>query len=142
MRSLSAESRYFRFMDALRELTPMMLVRFTQIDYDREMAFIGTVERDGREAEIGVCRYITNPDGETCEFAIVVSDEWQRRGLGRKLMSQLIDVAKASGLKAMVGHILAANHGMLALCETLGFSISPDPDDPKVKRARLLLNER
>ncbi len=142
VRGLSAESRYFRFMDALRELTPMMLVRFTQIDYDREMAFIGTVERDGGEAEIGVCRYITNPDGETCEFAIVVSDEWQRRGLGRKLMIQLIDVAKARGLKAMVGHILAANHSMLALCEALGFAVSPDPDDPKVKLARLVLNER
>ena len=142
VRSLSAESRYFRFMDALRELTPMMLVRFTQIDYDREMAFIGTVEREGRETEIGVCRYITNPDGETCEFAIVVSDEWQHRGLGRKLMIQLIDVAKARGLKAMLGHILAANRSMLALCEALGFSISPDPDDPKVKRARIVLNER
>ena len=95
VKSLSAETRYFRFMDTLRELTPQMLVRSTQIDYDREMAFVATVPEDGREAEVGVARYVANPDGESCEFALVVADDWQRKGLGRRLMGQLIDVARA-----------------------------------------------
>ncbi|MGE0557950.1 MAG: GNAT family N-acetyltransferase [Burkholderiales bacterium] len=139
VRGLSAESRRFRFMDTLRELTPMMLVRFTQIDYDREMAFIATVQRDGRESEIGVCRYVTNPDGQTCEFAIVIADDWQYRGLGRRMMTQLIEVARSRGLGAMIGHVLSSNNGMLALCESLGFTTALSDDDPQVRRVTLLL---
>jgi acetyltransferase len=139
VKGLSAESRYFRFMDTLRELTPKMLVRFTQIDYEREMAFVATVEEGGREVEIGVVRYVTNPDGETCEFALVVADAWQRHGLGRRLMELLIEVARARNLKAMLGHILAANLGMLRLCANLGFTIAESPDDPTLRRAVLSL---
>lgn len=141
VRSLSPESRRFRFMDTLRELTPMMLVRFTQIDYDREMAFVATVERDGKEVEIGVCRYITNPDGVTCEYAIVIADDWHRRGLGRRMMGQLIEVARRRGLEAMVGHVMSSNRGMLELCQELGFVISDSSDDPMVKRATLALKD-
>jgi acetyltransferase len=141
VKGLSDESRYFRFMDTLRELTPMMLVRFTQIDYDREMAFIATIDEGGREVEIGVVRYITNPDGETCEFALVVTDAWQRRGLGRRLMELLIEVAQQRGLKEMVGHILSNNVSMLALCGGLGFDIAPSAEDPTQKRATLPLEK-
>jgi acetyltransferase len=139
VKGLSAESRYFRFMDTLRELTPRMLVRFTQIDYEREMAFIATIAEGAREVEIGVVRYVTNPDGETCEFALVVADAWHRRGLGRRLMELLIEVARARSLKAMVGHILANNQGMLNLCAELGFMIGESPDGPTLKRAVLHL---
>jgi acetyltransferase len=139
VRELSPESRYFRFMNTLRELTPQMLVRFTQIDYDREMALIAVLERDGREREIGVARYAANPDGETCEFAVVVADDWKRRGVGRKLMSQLIEVARARGFKAMVGHVLANNESMARLAAALGFTLTEVPGDPLVKRATLLL---
>ncbi len=139
VRGLSAESRYSRFMDALRELTPQMLTRFTQIDYDREMAFIATVVEQGRETEVGVCRYVTNPDGESCEFAIVIADEWQRKGLGRRMMSALVDVARSRGLREMMGHILAHNHGMLALCAKLGFSIADSSEDRGIKRVALAL---
>lgn len=139
VRRLSPESRRFRFMDTLRELTPAMLVRFTQIDYDREMAFVATIQRDGREVEVGVCRYITNPDGVTCEYAIVVADDWQRRGLGRRMMGQLIEVARRRGLEAMVGHVMNGNLGMLELCQQLGFVVSDTSDDPSVKRVTLAL---
>ncbi len=140
VRSLSPQSRRFRFMDTLRELTPMMLQRFTQIDYDREMAFVATVQREGREVEVGVCRYITNPDGASCEYAIVVADDWQGRGLGRRMMTELIKVAKARGLSSMIGHVFASNRGMLHLCEALGFVITDSADDPQVKRATLALD--
>ena len=139
VKGLSSESRYFRFMDTLRELTPKMLVRFTQIDYDREMAFVATIHEGGREHEIGVARYVTNPDGETCEYALVVTDLWQRHGLGRRLMELLIEVARARGLKAMVGHVLASNQAMLELCAELGFAIAESPDGPTLKRAMLHL---
>jgi acetyltransferase len=141
VKSLSAETRYFRFMDTLRELTPQMLVRFTQIDYDREMAFVATIAQQQREAEIGVARYVTNPDGESCEFAVVIADGWQRKGLGRRMMEQLIGAARARGLRAMVGHVLAENRGMLALCKVLGFGISDSAEGATVKRVSLALAE-
>ncbi len=140
IRKLSPESRYFRFMDTLRELTPGMLVRFTQIDYDREMAFVATVPEGAAENEVGVCRYITNPDGTSCEFAIVIADDWHRRGLGRRMMAQLVEAARARGLRTMIGHVLAENRGMLQLCQGLGFVISDSPEGPMIKRATLALS--
>lgn len=141
VRSLSPESRRFRFMDTLRELTPRMLARFTQIDYDREMALIATVGRDGAEVELGVCRYITNPDGASCEFAIVIADEQQGRGLGRRMMTQLIAVARMRGLQTMIGHVMGSNRGMLNLCQSLGFVLADNAEDPAVKRVTLALND-
>jgi acetyltransferase len=140
VRGLSAQSRHYRFMDTLRELTPLMLSRFTRIDYVRDMAFIATIEREGRETEVGVCRYVTNPDGISCEFAIVIADNWQRRGLGRRMMTQLIDVARARGLQTMSGDVLGSNHGMLNLCLSMGFVISDDADDVMAKLVTLKLN--
>ncbi|MBX3665917.1 MAG: GNAT family N-acetyltransferase [Burkholderiales bacterium] len=139
VRALSPVSKRSRFMDTLRELTPQMLARFTQIDYDREMALIAVVAQDGREREIGVCRYVTNPDGVSCEYAVAVADDWQCRGLGRRLMTALIGVARARGLQTMIGHVLAGNRAMLDLCGKLGFAIA-DTDDPQVRRVTLALH--
>jgi acetyltransferase len=139
VKQLSPEAKYFRFMSAIRELSPQMLARFTQIDYDREMALIAVTARDGREEEAGVARYITNPDGASCEFAIVVDDEWQARGLGRRLMTQLIEVGRLRGLTTMSGDILAANQAMLALAASLGFAIGQVPGEAGLRRATLAL---
>ncbi len=133
--ALSDESKYYRFMDTLRELTQAMLVRFTQIDYDREMALIATLPAgDGKELQIGVARYVTNPDGETVEFALAVADDWQKHGVGRKLMSALIDCARQKGYRAVVGDVLAQNTKMFRLMTTLGFTIHPHHEDPAIKR--------
>jgi acetyltransferase len=132
VRRLSPESRYFRFMQALRELSPQMLARFTRIDCDREMALVACVSRDGREAEVGVARYIANPDGRTCEFAVVVADEWQGRGIASRLMTELMRVARDRGLRKMVGEVLASNTKMFDLMRGLGFATAPG-DDPTVQ---------
>lgn len=131
---MSDESKYFRFMDTIRELTQSMLVRFTQIDYDREMAFIAVTEENGEDTQVGVSRYVLNPDGETVEFALAVADDWQKRSVGRKLMTVLIDCARAKGYRAVVGDVLAMNTKMFKLMTSLGFTIHPHPDDPSVKR--------
>jgi acetyltransferase len=140
VKNLSDNSRYFRFLNSVRELTPAMLARFTQIDYDREMAFVAVREEVGREIEIGVARYVTNPDGRTCEFAIVLAEAWQGKGLGRRMLERLIEVARSRGLKAMVGQVLAGNQPMLALCGKLGFEVSNHPDDGALKRVTLVLD--
>jgi len=142
VRNLSERSRYFRFMNSVRELTPAMLMRFTQIDYDREMAFVVVRSWGGEDEEIAVARYVTNPDGRTCEFAIVVADAWQQKGVGRRLLETLIAVARSRGLETMVGHVLATNDAMLSLCVRLGFRIGDHPQDGMVKRATLALGAR
>ncbi|MFO7602274.1 MAG: bifunctional acetate--CoA ligase family protein/GNAT family N-acetyltransferase [Gammaproteobacteria bacterium] len=129
---LSEQSKYFRFMQALHELTPQMLVRFTQIDYDREMALIAVRQDGGEEQEIAVARYITNPDASSCEFAIVVGDAWSRKGIGTELMRRLIDVARARGLHLMEGEALADNRSMLDMAHNLGFMLHPGAEDHNV----------
>ncbi len=141
VRKLSAETKYYRFMNTMRELPPAMVARLTQIDYDREMAFVATIEEEGKEVEIGVCRYATNPDGESCEFAVVVADEWQHRGLARKLMGVLIETARNRGLAYMNGVFLASNERMLNFVKGLGFVLSNDPEDNTVKVGVLSLQD-
>ena len=130
MRNLSNEAKYFRFMQSLQELTPEMLVRFTQIDYHHEMALIATTEHDGQEQQVGVARYVTNPDKESCEFALVVSDKWQRKGIAHRLMHQLMEVARGRGLAMMQGEVLSNNNKMLDLVRSLNFEVQNNPEDP------------
>jgi acetyltransferase len=116
------------------------LVRLTQIDYDREMAFVALTELAGREVEVGVARYAMNPDGESCEFAVVVADAWQGKGLARRLMGVIIDTARSRGIKFMNGDFLAENRRMIQFVSGLGFVLSPHPEDPGLKRGVLALN--
>ncbi len=131
--NLSAESKYFRFMHGLDRLTPSMLARFTQIDYDREMALVAIHPgEDGRDSFLGVARYVTNPDGSSCEFALTVADEWQSRGVGPQLMDRLIHIARERGLDTMIGEVLAQNSRMLRMCKRIGFRSMRSPEDPEV----------
>ncbi len=139
VKSLSAESRYFRFMSSVHELSTAQLARLTQIDYDREMALIAEMDKGEIKQELGVVRYATNPDGASCEFAIVIADDWHRRGIARRLMSALIDCARNNGLSSMNGDILAENSHMLHFVTGLGFSLSAHPEDPGLRRAVLAL---
>ncbi|MBT2987904.1 MAG: GNAT family N-acetyltransferase [gamma proteobacterium symbiont of Ctena orbiculata] len=133
-RQLSDEAKYFRFMSSIQELTPEMLTRFTQIDYHNEMALIAVTEEGDHEIELGVARYVTNPDKKSCEFALVVSDQWQRQGIGHKLMHQLMEVARDRGLDTMEGEVLSNNFKMLDLMKSLYFHITTSPDDNSIKQ--------
>jgi len=139
VRKLSPQSKYFRFMQTLNELTPEMLVRFTQLDYNRELALIAVQEKAGEEIELGVARYVINPDGKSCEFALVVADEWQHRGIGSQLMSHLMEAARERGFNSMDGEILADNQKMLVLVTSLGFHIQSRDEDPGIKLATISL---
>jgi len=139
VRSLSSESRYFRFVSSMHELPPQMLSRFTLIDYDREMALVAvyTERKAGEDGEmvetsriVGVSRYITNPDSSSCEFSLVVADDFGGRGLGSRLMLSIMDVAREKGLAEIDGLVLTNNPGMLKLMKSLGFSIKAYADDP------------
>ncbi|MES9968749.1 MAG: bifunctional acetate--CoA ligase family protein/GNAT family N-acetyltransferase [Candidatus Thiodiazotropha sp.] len=133
-RQLSDEAKYFRFMSSIQELTPEMLTRFTQIDYHNEMALIAVTEHDNHEIELGVSRYVINPDKKSCEFALVVSDQWQRQGIGHKLMHQLMEIARDRGLERMEGEVLSNNFKMLDLMKSLYFGISTSVEDSSIKQ--------
>ena len=142
VKGLSSEARYLRFMSAIRELTPAMLVHFTQLDYERDMALIAVIQEGGREIQIGVARYMIDTDNESCEFAIVVGDRFQGRGLGQHLMLLLIEIARARPFKSMTGYILSTNKRMLSLAQTLGFVVEPHEENPSVTRVRLTLQPK
>lgn len=129
---LSEQTRYFRFFYRMGELVPAMLARFTQVDYDRELALVAvTVAAEGRDpAFAAVARYLANPDLGNAEFAVVVGDAWQRRGIATLLMRKLIECAKRRGFARMSGVILRQNEPMLALMRALGFAIEDDAEDP------------
>jgi len=132
VRGLSDEARYNRFMDMLRELSPSMLRHLTRIDYQDHMAFIAVTRKGRHEAEIGVARYVVNPDGKSCEFAIVVGDDWHGTGVAKLLMEELFCAARARGLESMVGEVLCSNHRMLHFVHRLGFALKRREDDPTV----------
>lgn len=140
VRNLSEESRYFRYMSSVQELSEPTLVRFTQIDYSREMALIAVInDEHGKELELGVTRYTINPDGKSCEFALVVADHMRGTGLGLKLMVALMDAARARGLKVIEGVVLNNNTSMLKLVRRLGFSVEVNADDNSIKTIRKAL---
>ncbi len=133
VRNMSDESRYNRFMSSIKQLSQNVLVRFTQLDYDREMALLMLKRHeDGSEEILSIARYITDPDSVTCEFGISVSDQWQGHGIGVMMMNLLFDAARHQGLLTMRGEILTANTGMQKLTRKLGFSIRKDPEDNSV----------
>lgn len=148
VRDLSERSRYMRFVSMMRELTPRMLARYTQVDYHRELALVATVELPNpahrghpHEVIIGLAHYLRNADGRGAEYALVVGDAWQRRGLGRELMGMLIAAAREQGLEYIDGIVLSDNRPMLALMTGLGMINDPDPEDPALRRVWLPLRE-
>lgn len=148
MRDLSEESRYMRFVSMLRELTPRMLARYTSIDYDRELALVATISQPNpehrghpRETIIGFAHYLRNADGRGAEYALVIADDWQRRGLGARLMRALIEAAQMQGLTYIDGYVLANNRPMLGLMTYLGFQNDPDAEDPGMRRVWFDLGE-
>ena len=131
---LSEETKYFRFMNSVQELTEDMLSRLTQLDYSRELALIAVTENHDQEVQLGVARYAINPDGKTCEFALVVADNITGKGLGQKLMVSLMEAARSKGLEVIEGEVLSHNHNMLKLMSRLGFTARHSADDVAIMK--------
>ncbi|GAB7129613.1 GNAT family N-acetyltransferase [Silvimonas sp. JCM 19000] len=130
---LSEETRYNRYMSTLKSLSQVQLVRFTQIDYAREMALVSTVISGAGEIIVAVARFVVNIDSDSCEFAIVIDDQWQGKGLGVRLMERLFAAARDMGLSAVEGEVLASNSNMLGFMRRLGFEIKTHPEDEGLK---------
>lgn len=129
IRRLSPESRRLRFLGSISDPSDELIRRLTDIDYQHDVAFIALVHRGGEEVEIGVSRFSIGADGQSCECAVAVSDEWQNKGLGAILMRHLIGVARMRSVHTMVSFDAADNTAMRDLAEFLGFRRERDPDD-------------
>ena len=129
IRGLSTETSRFRFFQIIKDLPHDALVRFCNIDYDREMAFIAETPQGDRRVEIGVARLILEANKKRGEFAVVVADKYQAKGLGVKLVDMLIDVAREKDVETIYGIIMSENVKMIRLCEKLGFSSRREQDD-------------
>jgi acetyltransferase len=133
IRGLSSETSRFRFFQIIKDLPHEALVRFCNIDYDREMAFIAETREGDRKVEVGVSRLILEPNKRKGEFAVVVSDNYQAKGLGLKLVDMLIEVAKEKGVESIYGIIMEENLKMIRLCEKLGFTAKREHGDVLVE---------
>ena len=133
---LSAPTGYQRLMSTRRPSLEE-LRRFTDIDYEREMALIATTPVQGGERQIGVVRYVKESATGDAEFAIVLSDDWQARGLGTRLLASLLVAAKNHGVRRLVATTLSENDRMLALGRKLGFKVATDPGSAMITNLTL-----
>ncbi len=131
------EDMRMRFLVPMRALSKNSLVRLTQLDYDRDIAFVALERASGDLA--GIARYAADPDRNQAEFAILIRSDLKGRGIGRALMGQLIGYAKAEGIGELYGHVLRENDAMFDFCRKHGFTLRDVPDDPTMMRAELTL---
>ncbi len=120
----SEQTLRWRFFGLVRHLTRDNLIRLCHLDYDRELALAGVWhDEEGRPHITGVSRYHLRPETGVAEFALVVGERWQRRGIGTQLMQRLIAVARERGVRRLVGQVFAENKPMLRLLQKLRFQI-------------------
>jgi GNAT superfamily N-acetyltransferase len=130
IKRLSPETRRMRCLGQMSVPSAALIKSLTDLNPQRDMAFVALVHRDNEKREIGVSRYQTSADGRICECAVTVSDEWQKKGLGTLLMRHLIEVARSRGIHKMISIDAADNLQMRDLARFLGFRRQVNPHDP------------
>jgi acetyltransferase len=136
---LSEESRYQRLMYSVREPSTAFIEQMVHVDCRHSMAFVAVAGEGRAERIIGVARYAESGDGQGCEFAIVVSDLWQSRGVGSALTRRLIDHARSQGISHFQARISTSNSRMVAFANRLGFTTRLTPGDSTLLSADLAL---
>lgn len=138
--SLSRQTRFDRFLGAAHAPTPALLAQMAQVDFRHHQAFIVTHTEDGEETMVADARFVADGDAESADFAIVVDDRWQGRGLGQRMLQALAEVAGRRGLRWLRGDVREENRRMLRLMKRSGFFRSPHPEDEgMVQGIKLLL---
>jgi acetyltransferase len=140
VRALSPASRYRRFHMGLGQLPEQVLRHFTELDYDRHLALIAEeFDEDGAETLVAEARFVRQDDAPLADFAVAVADDWQGRGLGRRLIAKLARSAQRRGIRRLQGEVLADNARMLALLRDMRFELAAAPGDARLVIARLAL---
>jgi acetyltransferase len=129
IKKVSKEDLYKRFFSDVGEFNHEALANLTQIDYDREMAFVAVTKDGNKEEIIGVSRALINPENTDAEFAILIRTDVKGKGLGKILMTRIIDYCMSKGTKQMSGITMPTNRGMLTLAQRLGFEVDVHFED-------------
>jgi acetyltransferase len=140
-KTFSEETVRFRFFRIIKDTPHEVRTRYCNIDYDREIGIVAEMEENGKKRLLGVARLILDPArADEAEFALVVTDEWQRQGLGSEFLDYLIEIAKDKNLVKINGVVLKDNYPMIALCREKNFKFSEgDPGEYKVEYDVLLV---
>ncbi len=117
----------FRFFQIIKDVTHETLIRYCNIDYDREIAIVAEMQQEKRKI-IGAVRLIRDPGRNDGEFAVVVGDEWQGQGLGSKLLDYIIDIGKGMRIETIYGYLISDNVRMIHLCTQKGFLMEPEEE--------------
>ena len=137
--ALTPDDVRYRMFVRIRELQPSQLARFTQIDYDREMAFIATRRNsEGVTETLAVGRVVADPDNITAEFAVTVRSDLKGMGLGKIMMQKLIDYCRSRGTREIVGEALPQNSRITGMVKKLGFTVKTK-DEEGTREMRLVL---
>ncbi|TIW78479.1 MAG: GNAT family N-acetyltransferase, partial [Mesorhizobium sp.] len=134
---ISSDDLRLRFLSPRKSFSDQVLKRLTQLDYDRNMAFVALDKSTGALA--GISRLSCDPDHVSAEYALLVRTDLQGHGLGWELLSQIVDYAKADGIRRIGGIVLGENSKMLAMCREFGFSLMHLPNEPRLVEAKLEL---
>lgn len=127
-KTFSEQTQRFRFFAPIKEVTHEMLIRYTQIDYDREIAIIAELSETGRKKMLGVVRLISDPYNGSAEFAIVLGDPWQKQGLGNEMMNYVLEIAQKRGIKKIYAYVLEENTAMLHMFQERRFATKKEGD--------------
>lgn len=120
--TIAYESRRFRFIAGLSGGLPSLDTQWMPVDYHQRMAYVALVHVDGKLQQVGVSRYAGIPGSQRCECAVAVREDWQRKGLGKRLLQHLIETARHNGYQCMISRDLANNYAMHRLAKALGFT--------------------
>ena len=140
VRGLSPRSRYLRFFNGIRELSPQWLERFARAVPDSGVTLLALVPDRDRLIPVGMAQYATDPYPRRGEFAVVVDDAWQGVGIGRQLIENLVHIARDAGIERMEGEVLVENRPMLRLVRNIGFEVHRDPESALHFRVSMALS--
>jgi len=121
---LSRETIYFRFLTHLNKLQPEMLKQLVEIDYESHFALAAIITADAKESIIGTCRYIVKENTDHGELTVVLRDDWQKKGLGKAMVTRVVDIARAKGIASIEILLDYRNEGMKQIFASLGYPVS------------------
>jgi len=120
---LSRETIYFRFLTHLNKLQPEMLKQLVEIDYESHFALAAIITADAKESIIGTCRYIVKENTDHAELTVVLRDDWQRKGLGKAMVTRVVNIARSKGLASIEILLDYRNEGMKRIFSSLGYPV-------------------
>ena len=139
---LSRDSIYFRFLTHLEKLQPEMVKQYVEIDYEKHFALAAILKNGDEESIIGTCRYIVKENANHAELTVVLRDDWQKKGLGRALVSRVVDIARSRGIESVEILLDYRNEGMKRIFASLGYPVSYETNILDIAdRMEILLQE-